>query len=74
MFISGNYVTTRKRQVRVLDKEQASHCRLENDTSKQDTFGVVSADENVQTHQVSQEQLPHVETQNNNIAVSKFLL
>lgn len=57
----------------MLDKEQASHCGLESDTSKQHTFGAVCAEQNVRTNQVSQERLPQVETQNSNIAVSKFV-
>lgn len=73
LYISGNYVTTRKRHVRVLDKEQASNYELENDVSKQGSFGAVCTEQNVQTHQVSDNRLHHVETQNSNIAVSKFV-
>lgn len=57
----------------MLDKEQASNYELENNASKHGSFGAVCAEQNVQTHQVLDERHPHVETQNSNIAVSKFV-
>ncbi|XP_026321945.1 uncharacterized protein LOC113231695 isoform X2 [Hyposmocoma kahamanoa] len=67
--IPGSYTTTRKRHVRVLDKEPVSQCEPENDIIKQDSFGADCAEQNILTHQVSHERLPHAETLNNNIVV-----